>query len=316
MTGFFVILILAAVIVGAWKIYASQKSPAAAYAPAAPAFVPPTPLYEVATVRLDLPSVVPAFRFNCEFSVRYRTDNAVSSGPDPLTAVKSAIQAEARTITAAYALDGDMGLLEYELDVAFQAGMTDGGRPVDFSAQCLAIACDSAEQKLVKEVSLRKFRLEVENHLEEAYRTRIRQLDEFFSEPRSAALWWFAQNPDKIDQLPNKIKLMYKVDRSLHHEGAEGGVSWFDPEHPDGLQAADLSDFLATSDLSSRAAVGTLLGNTYERFGRADLAQRARMLAEAPEPEPERDPEPEPESQPAPDTWPVADAEGSEPERE
>lgn len=283
MTAFLVILLLAALGFGGWKARRRFRKTGALPPPAVPptpAFVEPVAQYESRTVTLKLPSLEPMFQFSCDIVVHFRTDRALPNGQDPRDVAEWLVYESARRISLRYPLDNRV-LLQTELDLSLRTPATELGRLLDVRAQCSSISVDEEELRLVGAVARRRFALETENRLEGAYRTRVGQLSAIFADPRSAALWWFAHHPDKIDELPDKIKLMFAIDRHLDRK--EGDVDFASFDSPDPVRhriGADLEEFLAGADVSSKAAIGTVLGSAYERLGRVDLAEHARTLAE------------------------------------
>lgn len=285
MTALIVVSALTVLALAGWKGYRQYRKTRMFAQYAAPytasAFTEAAPQYGEHTVTLKLPSLEPMFQFSCDMLIRYRSDKDIPNKQSPHQIAEWLVYERARRISAGYPLNSK-DLLKTELDIELREPTTELGRLLDVRAQCSSASVDEEQLRLVDEVARRKYTLEVENHLMDAYKTRVEQLASVFADPRKAALWWLARHPDRITELPEKFELMLVIDQYLNVREGSGRTpvsASSDPVHRS--VGVDLEEFLASADVSSKAAVGTLLGNAYERLGRIDLAQRARMLTDA-----------------------------------
>lgn len=268
------ILIVGILIAVVWAAYREhQKTPTPIHAQA----TAPT---EIIELTLHLPSLQPEFQFACDMRIRYRIDRPLHDSEEAHRLAEKAVYDAASNVSARFQLD-NQDVFEVELNEEVQQSRSAANGRMTVSAHCSAVTVNDNDLALVREVVRRKFELLAENHLWDAYRTRIEQLRTIFSEPKTAALWWLAKHPEGIDQMPDKFRLMHTIKRYLDDEGSLGGPYKFTESNPDGHPpAADLDDFLASADESDRAAMGSLLANVYERLGKEALAERARKLAE------------------------------------
>lgn len=294
MEAFCVIIVLALLGVGGWyayRTYEKKNPPRPLNRPPADSvatFIPPAPRYDQHTLVLSLPSTDPSFQFSCAFLVRYRVDKSLPAGQAPNQIADAIVREAAPRISARFPL-ASAELLQRELNIRLREPGTTQARLLEVRAECSSITTDEGERRLLEEVASRKFELEVESRLMEAYLSRAAQLAAIFAEPNTAALWWYVQHPAEIDKLPDKIKLMSAIDRRLKDGAVDGAGSAGPALQLHHRAGADLERFLAGADVSSKAAVGTVLGGMYERLGRTDLAERARALAEARAEEPAED---------------------------
>jgi hypothetical protein len=168
-------------------------------------------------------------------------------------------------------------------------------------ARCVSVHVDRGQRQLVHDMEQRKLQLERERLEDWILERRIRRLAAIFEDPRTATLWWFAQNPEHLEQLIDKADLFFSLDRRLNggaHDaiGAAGGgpeepviepdlLAHDEVPEPDPTVATDgqvLDQFLLDVDPAGQAALGIVLANLYRDHGRHDLADRIQRYAQPP----------------------------------
>jgi hypothetical protein len=212
-------------------------------------------------VTVSLPSKDEYFQFTCEFRVAYApVDRSRVDAEPSISSVESALYTGGKEVSVNLALP-QKNQLRHELSDAFRAQRTLPNREFVISAYCESVEVDQSQLEAVE----RSYDEVLEA---ERLQRRVNYLGQVFQDPRTATMWWLAQDPAQIDELPGKAELLYRLDRRLNPNA-----------NPSDLPISrDLDWFLQTADDSERAAIGVALAGIYRRFGREEFADEAEQL--------------------------------------
>lgn len=238
----------------------------------------PLPVHE-RTIDLVLPSVLPALKFSARFKVSYIQKGELRVGEDIEQVLKWELHQAAQHVTSQYPLTVST-YLHLALTDRLQPWRWVRDEAVGFQAVCTEVKANPKDLPLAVDLERTKFTLDMESQLHEASLAGADRLGRLLSEPRTAALWWFARHPDRVEDLPRITELMHSLDAQLNHRGsvlAPGVVSvgGFAP-----TSGTDLDAFLTDADGEERVLVLNTLAAAYERLGRPEMAERARTLAD------------------------------------
>lgn len=253
MNAFIVLLLVAAITAAViWIFFKSTR---------APELDEPEESAGYMSVTVTLPSRDEYFQFTCRFRVAYAPTDSGRAGMEPsISSIESALYTGGKQISANLALP-QKNQLRHELSDAFRVQRTLPSRDFVISAYCDEVEVDDRQLEAVE----RGYDEVLES---ERLQRRVSYLGTVFQDPRIATMWWLAQDPAKIDELPDKAELLYRLDRRLNPN-----------TNPSDLPISrDLDWFIQTADDSERAAIGVALAGIYRRFGREEFADEAERL--------------------------------------
>ncbi|MDA1361652.1 hypothetical protein O1R50_18640 [Glycomyces luteolus] len=254
MTAVLILLMLAAAVLGlGWYMASRQRSDEFAdEAATASGYM---------DVTVSLPSRDEYFQFTCQFRVAYAPTDKNRAGTEPsISSVESLLYTAGKDVSTNLALP-QRSQLRHELSDMFRVQRTLPNKEFVISAYCDAVEVDEGQLRAVE----RSYDEVLEA---ERLQRRVGYLGKVFQDPRTATMWWLAQDPAKIDELPGKAELLYRLDRRLNPNA-----------NPSDLPISrDLDWFIQTADDSERAAIGVALAGIYRRFGREEFADEAEQL--------------------------------------
>jgi hypothetical protein len=239
-----------------------------------PIEMPEPPVEQHLRVELVLPSALPALKFKCWVTIDFIVGAGFPVDQDPAEVAKWEILQTARAISAQYSLTVHEYLhmaLNHQLH---QARDTAKGR-LTVRAHAEPANVDIKELGLARKLEQTQFELEIEEHLEGARMRRAERLGRLIAEPQQAALWWFANHPDRIQDLPRITETMFALDQRFNGAAENVNATDGDPTH-----GQDLDHLLSEIDRGKRALLGNTLAFAYEQLGRPDMAERARALTD------------------------------------
>jgi hypothetical protein len=272
------IAVLAILAVGflLWKQYGHLLlNPAVDYVPEPE----PLPVHEY-TAYLVLPSSIPAFKFTAHLSIKYILKGEVRVGEDIRRVLEWEVHQIAQGVTSQFPLTVSE-YLHLALNDRLNAWRWVREGSVGFQAECADVKVDPKDLALAVDLERTKFTLDMESKLHDVRLRNADRLGSLLSEPRTAALWWFAKHPDRVEDLPRITELMFSLDAQLNHRDAVLApgiiaVGGFAP-----TSGADLDTFLTGAAEQERTLLLNTLAMAYERLGRPEMAERARSQAEA-----------------------------------
>lgn len=260
---------------------------------------PPKPEPVVSKAVLKLPSSHRQFQFTCHLTVLRQPLEGGPTTDDPQRAAEWAMYAYAKDISSMFALTEHSQLqlrLDHELPVPRKASSIG----LAAWAHCDKVEVEKDELELVRKLNLSRFEWLLEQENFELLDRRVERLGRVMADPRTATLWWFAQNQDKLDELPRKAEVIYNLDQLINPQNHAvssssllGEFGYVPADRFAGEDGRDLEDFIGQTDVSGKAAVGLVLSGVYRSHGRQDLAERASRLTQPAEPEPDGEPESE-----------------------
>ncbi|RRS00159.1 hypothetical protein [Glycomyces terrestris] len=277
------LIILALIVFVAWKVYQGWNSTVPQPLPP-PVVAQPLPVHEY-TVELFLPSSLPSLKFGARFTVKYLLKGELRIGEDVRRVLEWELHQAAQSVTSQFPLTVSR-YLHLALNDRLNAWRWVREGVVGFQAECTGVQADPKDLALAAELERARFTLEMEAQLHDARLRGAERLGGLLGEPRTAALWWFAQHPDRVEDLPRITELMYTLDAQLNHRGAvlgPGVLAVGDEFSP--TSGTDLDVFLTGAKSEERTLLLNTLTTAYERLGRPDLAERARTLADVEEDE-------------------------------
>ena len=217
---------------------------------------------EYMNVTVSLPSKDVYFQFTCQFRVAYApTGSNRSAYSEPsISSVESLLFTEGKELSVKLALP-QKNQLKHELSEAFRTQRTLPSGDFLITAYCDEVEVDPKQLEAIE----RGYQEDLEA---DRVQRRVSYLGTVFKDPRIATMWWLAQHSDKVEELPEKAELLYRLDRRLNPDS-----------NPSDLPISrDLDWFLETADDSERAAIGVALAGIYRRYGRDEFANEAELL--------------------------------------
>lgn len=212
-------------------------------------------------VTVALPSQDVYFQFTCKFRLEYTPTASNRTGKEPsISSVESALYTAGKELSTELSLP-QKDQLKHELTDAFREQRTLPSNDYVITAYCEEVEVDPKQLEAI-----------ARNYNEELgalrLQRRVNYLGTVFEDPRISTMWWLAQNGDKIDELPKKAELLYRLDRRLNPN-----------TNPSDLPICrDLDVFLEEADDAERAAIGVALAGIYRRYGHDELADEAERL--------------------------------------
>jgi hypothetical protein len=268
---FAILLLLAVLAFFGWKAYQGwmdQEPPTAA--------VEPLEVHEFSTV-LVLPSSLPELKFSCPLTIKYIDKEEVRIGEDLRRVLEWEIHRTAQTVTSQHPLTVSE-YLHMALNEALNAWRWARDGALGYQAECDPVKVEPKDLALARELDRARFTLELESELHDSRMRNAERLGRLLSEPRTASLWWFAQHPDRVEDLPRITEMMFALNAQLNHRDAVlapgvVAVGGFEP-----TSGADLDVFLSEAGEDARALLRNTLAMAYDQLGRPEMAERARAL--------------------------------------
>lgn len=225
---------------------------------------------------LKLASSLASLKFPCKVTIDYIADRGFPADQDPARAAVWEI------LQAAQAISSQYPLTVYEhIDMALNHELH---RPRNAANGHLTVRAhfhpvhpDIKDLTLARELERSEFEFTRDEHLDGVRMRRADRFGRLLADPQRAALWWLADHPNRIEDLPKIAAMMSNLDRQFNRPSdARGdGDAFGGPTH-----GQDLDDLLAKVDSHKRAQMGNTLVFAYEQLGRPDLAERARSLTD------------------------------------
>lgn len=252
-----ILLALVAVCGGAWLLYRYMLEERSHTGP--DDLVPGSSARDTTEMTITLPSKHPYFSFNCSVEVAYAAMDRSTGTLPKLSAIEWTLYKASKDIAVSYALP-QKEQLKHELASVFGARRTLPDQDFVITAYCLEVTVDPEQLEAVQ----RGYQEDLDS---ERLKAKVTYLSQVFDDPRTATMWWLAQNSANIDELPDRSDMLFRIDRLLN------------PDHrtPD-LPIQDLEWFLENADDAGKAAVGVALAGIYRRFEKEDFAKEAERL--------------------------------------
>ncbi|MFG3339623.1 hypothetical protein [Glycomyces sp. NPDC048151] len=268
-----IVLVLAVLAFFGWKFYQGWAGGAEVVAS-----VEPLPMHQYQTV-LELPSSLPALKFKCPVTVEYIVKGDIRIGEDVRRVLEWELHRTAQAVTAQHALTVSE-YLHLPLNDKFNAWRWARDGAIGFKAEFGPALVEPEDLALARELERAEFTLDMETRLHDKRMSNADRLGRLLSEPRTAALWWFAQHPERVEELPRITEMMFALDAQLNHRGAvlSPGIVAVGDFAP--TSGADLDSFLTGTGEDNRTLLLNTLAAAYDRLGSPEMAERARDLAE------------------------------------
>jgi hypothetical protein len=195
---------------------------------------------------------------------------------DPVETAKWEIFQTARAISSQYSLTVHE-YLHMALNQHLQPARDVAKGHMTIRAHAEPAKVDIKELALARELERSQFELELEGHLEGARMRRAERLGRLIADPQRAALWWFANHPDRIEDLPKIAAAMFALDQQFNRPAEDTDSAGANGRRTHGQ---DLDDLLSNVDERRRTLLGNTLAFTYDQLGRPEMAERARALTD------------------------------------
>lgn len=229
---------------------------------------------------LLLPSSLTSLKFKCTMTISYIEKGEGRLGEDIRRVVEWEIHQTARAVSSQYSLTAS-AYLHMALNDTLNDWRWAKSGSLGLRAECAPVKSDPQELALARELEQAQFEMNMEAHLHETRIRNAERLGRLLSEPRLAALWWFARYPDRVEDLPRITETMYALDRLLNHRPAAAeidDVSISQTAEPTG--GDDLDRFLGEASAEKRTLLCNSLAFAYDQLGRPEMAERARALTD------------------------------------
>ncbi|WP_155829971.1 hypothetical protein [Glycomyces tenuis] len=271
-----------------------------------PSPVPQPPPPASRSFHFSLPSEKSQLTFRCAVNISFEPLRPGGELHNPETAIKQDVYGIVCRISSRLSLT-EHEQLSYRITAELLQRRSLPSAGLAYWGRCISVEAKASELELVRGLEQRRLAWESEQQEEWMLRRRIKSLSQIFDDPRIATIWWFAQHPDRLEDLPLKAQLFSDLDHwfnarrwqapnrpqepeQVSTEPEEGLFDEpdehlvFDEEPmPDPTAATDgqlLDQFLLDSDEAGRAAVGIVLAKLYRDNGRDDLADRVQQYAQ------------------------------------
>ncbi|THV28755.1 hypothetical protein [Glycomyces paridis] len=276
-----ILLVFAIAVILGWKhLVARMLGPL----PEPEAMPEPVPFERFDTV-LMLPSALSTFKFACSVTIWHSVANGLEDEAEARRAAEWEIHQTARAVTSQYS-PSVFEFLDLALNDALNAFRKTGRHGLIVRAECAQVKVDPKDLALTRELEQAEYELNMEAQLHVTRMRNAERLGQLLSDPRSAALWWFARHPDRVQELPGIARTMFEIDAVLNHRMfAEPGTAPA-AEQPGPTNGEDLDNFLANAGEEKRTLLCNTLAFAYEKLGRPEMAARVRTLADLSGPEP------------------------------
>lgn len=220
---------------------------------------------------LVLSSCDPYLDFTVRAHVGCSWDGSGDPHPAPVSVAKEGIARRADEFSARRTL-AEAQRLRGELEVELWQPEQVAGTAVLAWAHSISVAADPELVEAVRARAASQRREQVAALEQQHRRERERHYGALLADPVRATTWWFAENPDRPEQLVEMATAFRGVRDVLRPEVEAGGGR-------DALGAV-LDDFSADVGAAEVALLTTHLVRFFEELGRGDLADRVRRIAE------------------------------------
>ncbi|QSB04299.1 hypothetical protein [Natronoglycomyces albus] len=145
-------------------------------------------------------------KFRCRLVVEYRVTGAWTAASMPQQEVRERVLRYASQITESLRLTR-AGDLRERINFELGSHRDAAGVPLRYGINCVNVMVDEDEVETVRRIVDIKRDVALQPYLDERVKARMNFYGETLSTSRTAALWWLAENPSNVEQLPHVARV-------------------------------------------------------------------------------------------------------------